>query len=317
MKRVLVTGAAGFLGSSLSLELLRRGYVVLGVDNFNSFLYSKDIKESNWLALGKYPNFISIRDDFWNLDSNMLENLDVCFNFAALPGLIPGEEATEKYFQTNVLGTERFLKKLKNQRDLRFIHASTSSVYGERAVGAETEECLPVSSYGISKLASEHLIKAFCAKKDFSLCILRFFSVYGPRQRPDMAIHKLIICALEGKSFNVYGSLESVRTNTFVNDAVNALISFGDSPRLIGTYNIAGSERLSLNDWVISVENLVGSRIELKFDSPRDGDQRITHGDTSLARQAIGFSPKFSSLSGLKLQVDYIMKNRDIYSTSS
>lgn len=316
MKRILVTGAAGFLGSSLSIELLKKGHIVLGIDNFNSDLYPKMFKQSNWDELTRFPNFLAIISDFSEVTPAQIGKIDLCYNFAALPGLISGLNATEKYFETNVLGTEKFLQTLTQQQNLRLIHASTSSVYGAEAIGDENENCYPISSYGISKLATEHVVRNYCEKMNVSYSILRFFSVYGPRQRPDMAIHKLITCALGGKTFEVYGGLDSTRSNTFVSDAIDALITFGEASDLFGIYNIAGGEKKSLSEWIISVENLIGKKIELNFIPARDGDQRLTSGNTSHARQAMGFAPKVESSEGLKLQLTHILKNSNLYINS-
>jgi nucleoside-diphosphate-sugar epimerase len=242
-----VTGAAGFIGSHLCEALLAGGHQVLGLDAFIPY-YPRALKERNLAELLGRPGFafhdVDLRTD--PLDPLVAE-AEVVFHLAAMPGLVKSWTDFDGYWTCNVQATQRLLEAVRRHSRLRrFVYGSTSSVYGRYGTGDESLPTRPISPYGVTKLAGENLCRAFAEERGLPLVVLRYFSVYGPRQRPDMGYHRFIRALLCGEPVTVYGDGMQVRGNTYVGDCVAATVAAAEAP--VGeTYNVGGGEAASFS----------------------------------------------------------------------
>jgi nucleoside-diphosphate-sugar epimerase len=289
--KCLVTGAAGFVGSHLCEELLRQGHDVAGLDCFVPY-YDPAIKKRNLQALLAHPRFsfhsIDLRTD---PIEPAVEKAEVVFHLAAMAGLVKSWTDFNGYWTCNALATRNLAEAALQVAGLRrFLYISTSSVYGRFASGDESMPTRPVSPYGVTKLASEHLCHAYLDSRGLPLVVLRYFSIYGPRQRPDMGYHLFIRAALEGKPVTVFGDGQQVRGNTYVDDCVQATIAAVEAP--IGEiYNVGGGETASVWDILQRLEKIGGRPIVRKQEPARPGDQRYTFADTSKLQRHLGWKP--------------------------
>lgn len=300
--RCVVTGAAGFIGSHLCDELLRRGHTVIGIDSFVPF-YPAVVKAQNQALLLAHPHYHFHALDLRRDDlTDVVDEADVVFHLAAMPGLPKSWTDFDGYWTCNVQATQRLLEAARTSGHLRrFILASTSSVYGRNAIGNETAQTLPISPYGVTKLAAEHLCRAYAEAFKIPLVTLRYFSVYGPRQRPDMAYHKFIQALAQGTAIDVYGDGHQVRGNTYVSDVVAATIAAVDAP--IGeVYNVGGGESASVLEVIQKLEQISGRKAEIHFRTARVGDQRQTLADTTKLRSHLKWEPSTRLEDGLSRQ---------------
>jgi nucleoside-diphosphate-sugar epimerase len=301
--KCLVTGAAGFIGSHLCERLLHLGHDVVGLDSFNSY-YSRPAKEANLAEARRQPRFrfhqLDLRCD--NLDP-VLHGVDVVYHLAAMPGLVQSWVDFDGYWTCNVQGTQRLLEAIVRQGDglQRFLLGSTSSVYGKFASGDETLPTKPISPYGVTKLAAEHLCQAYAQAHELPLVTLRFFSVYGPRQRPDMAYHRFLRALLLGEPITVYGDGQQVRGNTFVFDCVDALVAALQA-HVGEVYNIGGGETATVWDVIRRLESITRRKALVRQEPTRAGDQRYTFADVSKLRRHVGWEPQTTLDEGLMLQ---------------
>jgi nucleoside-diphosphate-sugar epimerase len=303
--RVLVTGSAGFVGSHLAEALVAAGHDVIGLDAFVDY-YPRTLKEANIAGLRAEPRFRLIEADLRRDDlAPALDGVDVVIHEAAMAGLPRSWTEFQAYMDCNVLGTQRLLDAARTAGIGRFVHISTSSVYGRDAVGDETAPTRPISPYGVTKLAAENLVLAFVESYGFPATILRYFSIFGPRQRPDMAYHIFIEALLDGQPILVFGDGEQSRTNTFVGDAVTATIAAIEGGAIGEIYNIGGGEPITLNDAIRVIGDAVGVEPEILHGPARIGDQRHTQADTTKARLAFGFRPTVGPAAGLRAQADW------------
>ena len=223
MSKFLVTGVAGFIGSRIASQLLDDNHVVIGIDSFNEILYKNDFKESQILGLKKRSNFTFIKENILNVNlDSILSGVDYVINEAGLPGQLVSWEKIEDYFESNTIATSKLYEACVRNEIKSFVQASTSSVYGLSAIGKENQILNPKSPYGVTKLAAEHLINALNTIKSPRTVILRYFSVYGPGQRPDMGIYKFIQSIKTGKIINIYGDGDQRRDFTCVSDVARA-----------------------------------------------------------------------------------------------
>jgi nucleoside-diphosphate-sugar epimerase len=301
--KCLVTGAAGFIGSHLCERLLQAGHRVIGLDAFIRF-YPRSIKEANLAPALSHRHF-----QFHELDlrtdplEEVVRDAEAIIHLAAMPGLPKSWTDFDLYEGCNVTGTQRLLKAASQCRRLqRFLYASTSSVYGRFANGDESMPTRPISPYGVTKLAAEQLCRAYMEEMGLPVTVLRLFSVYGPRQRPDMGYFKFIQALLAGAPISVCGDGQQVRGNTYIADCIEAI--FLAVQALPGeTYNIGGGETASVWDILRKLEVLTGRRAHVVQEPPRPGDQRSTYADTSRLTRHLGWRPRIGLDEGLAMQI--------------
>jgi nucleoside-diphosphate-sugar epimerase len=304
--KCVVTGAAGFIGSHLCETLLQSGREVVGIDSFIPY-YPRPIKEVNLAKARSHAGFrfhsLDLRHD--NLES-VLTGAEVVFHLAAMPGLIKSWTDFDLYNSCNVQATQRLLEATSSvaPKLRRFVYASTSSVYGKYSTGDESLPTRPTSPYGVTKLAGEHLCRAYAENHGVPVVVARYFSVYGPRQRPDMGYYQFIKALQNNGSITVFGDGQQVRGNTYVSDCVDATIAVAEAP--IGeTYNLGGGESASVWDILHKLEALAGKKAHVNQEAPRPGDQRQTFADTTKLRRHFGWQAKVGLEEGLRRQWDW------------
>lgn len=310
MNKVLVTGAAGFVGSHLCEALTDRGLDVVGVDAFIPY-YPREVKNGNLASLLARPRFRFVEADLRTTDIRpALEGCDTVFHLAAMPGLMKSWSEFSLYNTCNVDATLKLLEAARDTKPAQFIHISTSSVYGKEATQGEDAPLQPFSPYGISKLAAEHLCRAFESNFGLPITILRYFSVYGPRQRPDMAYNILIKNLLTSGSFTMFGDGEQTRSNTYVADCVKATMLAADrrEAALGQVFNVGGGEIVSLNAVIQQLEQLTGRTAVIERKAPRPGDQKHTAANIDKAKRLLGYQPTTPYSVGLAAQVAWQKK---------
>ena len=304
----LVTGVAGFVGSHLAERLIEDGWRVRGVDCFTD-TFARSIKEQNLAAVKGHARFAFEEVDLVLTDLNKLtKGADVVFHLAGQAGVRDSWGAEFViYTERNVLATQRLLEAAKEVGLHRFVYASSSSVYGNTKDLPVTEDSLPlpISPYGVSKLAAEYLCRLYYTEYGVPTVSTRYFTIYGPRQRPDMAFHKLIRAMLRDEPFPVYGDGEQTRDFTFVSDAVEATVRAANAPPG-SVYNVGGGSRVTLNHVVDLLEELVDREARVKRQEKQAGDVRHTWADTSRIRDAIGFVPQVQLREGLGREVAWL-----------
>ncbi len=302
--KCVVTGAGGFIGSHLCERLLALGHQVTGLDAFIPY-YPQPVKEANLAAVRGQPGtFRFARIDLRSDDpAEWLAGAEVVFHLAAMPGLAESWVDFEGYASCNVRATQRLLEAVRRlaPRPPKLVYASTSSVYGRFASGDETLPTRPVSPYGVTKLAAEHLCRAYGEAYGFDVVALRYFSVYGPRQRPDMAYHRFMKALLLGEPITLYGDGHQVRGNTYVGDCVEATVRAAGA--VAGEiYNVGGGEAVNMLDILAKLEALTERRFVVQREPARAGDQRHTFADTAKIRRHLGWEAKTSLDEGLARQ---------------
>jgi nucleoside-diphosphate-sugar epimerase len=310
---VLVTGAAGFIGSRLTENLLERGRKVIAVDCFLPNLYSKELKMERWSRL-QSPILEKIEFDLRSDDFSIFSKfkIDSIINEAAMPGLVSDWANFPPYYDCNLSALNRLLEYCKTLNLKSFIQASTSSVYGKQAVGDEDQDLNPTSPYGVSKLAAEKLLIAYNEWFDLPVKILRYFSVYGPHQRPDMAYAKIIKALAEESEFTVFGDGEQKRSNTYIDDIVNATILAEDRAPSKTILNICGDETISLNQAISILEKNTGKKLK-RVDAPgRTGDQKDTSGFNKRAKEVLNWTAVVGIQEGLAKQVEAFIQKTNL-----
>lgn len=306
---VLVTGAAGFIGSSLADALTRRGDDVIGLDCFTDY-YGRDIKEANIAPLRARSNFRFVEETIQAVPLDaLLEGVTHIYHLAAQAGVRKSWGRDFLTYTThNVDATQRLLEAVKTRPLTRFVYASSSSVYGDGVPIPMREDAMvqPLSPYGVTKLAAEHLCLLYTANYNVPTVSLRFFTVYGPKQRPDMGFHRFIRAAITGTPITLYGDGEQTRDFTFVDDIVAALVAAGDRGRAGAVYNIGGGSRVSINQVLAQIEQIAGRPLDIRREPAQKGDMRDTFADTSLARTEIGFVPRTSLADGLRAEYGWL-----------
>ncbi|MDP9380914.1 MAG: NAD-dependent epimerase/dehydratase family protein [Chloroflexota bacterium] len=309
--RVIVTGCAGFLGSHLSEEFIAQGHEVVGVDCFTDY-YSRSAKEANLVRLREEPRFSLVEADLCTMDlESLVEGTDLIYHQAAQAGVRASWGAYfETYVRNNVVATQRLLEAVKGQSLKKFVYASSSSVYGDAESYPTSESVLPcpVSPYGVTKLGGEQLVYLYHRNYGVPTVALRYFTVYGPRQRPDMAFHKFIRWALEGKPIQIYGDGEQSRDFTFVSDAVAANVAAGISDATGVALNIGGGSQVTVNEVIGILEELLDMDIRVDYASSQRGDVRHTSADTSLAASLIGYEPRVDLRAGLAQEARWVRR---------
>jgi nucleoside-diphosphate-sugar epimerase len=301
--RCVVTGAAGFIGSHLCEKLVSLGHEVVGLDAFIPY-YPRAVKERNLVGLTGREGF-----RFHDLDLKSaalgaaVADAEVVFHLAAMPGLTRSWTDFDGYVSCNVTATQRLLEALRSAPRLRrLVYGSTSSVYGRFASGDETMPTRPVSPYGVTKLAAEHLCQAYADAFGLPLVVLRYFSVYGPRQRPDMAYRRFFDALLHDRPITVYGDGRQVRGNTYVADCVEATVAAAEAPPG-EVFNVGGGETATVWDILQLMEQLTGRRARVEREAARAGDQQQTFADTAKLQSRLGWAPRTRLADGLTHQL--------------
>jgi nucleoside-diphosphate-sugar epimerase len=307
--RVLVTGAAGFLGSTLVESLLGRGVEVVGIDAFTPN-YDRARKRANLEGALASRGFRFVESDLRHAPLEpLLAGVTHVVHLAALPGVRASwGEAFRDYAEHNVLGTQRLLEATRAVGGVeRFVAASSSSVYGAptRFPTPEEEPLRPLSPYGVTKVATESLLQSYRATFGISTVALRYFTVYGPRQRPDMGIHRFFEAARAGAPVTVYGDGKQTRDFTYVDDAVRATIDAMTRPVKELAYNVGGGHRVSLIELLAGVAGVAGKPVERRHVDPQAGDPRDTSADTTRASRDLGYAPATTLLDGLRRQWEW------------
>jgi UDP-glucose 4-epimerase len=309
----LVTGCAGFVGSHLTEKLLSLGHSVTGVDCFTDY-YAKDLKMRNLEKARGDKGFKLINRSLLDIDlKKLLKGVDCVFHQAAQPGVRKSWGASfEIYTENNILATQRLLEACKGAELKKFVYASSSSVYGDdqRFPLKESYYPKPTSPYGVSKLAAEDLCYLYWKNFDVPTVSLRYFTVYGPRQRPDMAFNKFIAAMLSGEKIRVFGDGKQTRDFTYVADVVDANIGAMKAKTRHGVYNIGGGSRTTVNNCIKTLEEITGKKALLEHVEKQAGDVLHTYADTSKARRDLGYRPKTPLPKGLGKQVEWMRKKR-------
>lgn len=307
----LVTGAAGFVGSTLVDALLDNGETVRGVDCFTDY-YDPATKRQNLDAATAHPAFDLRTADLRTAELEpLLDGVEVVHHLAGQPGVrLSWNDGFDEYERCNVSATQRLLEACRASDIRRIVYASSSSVYGDAAFSpvVETDATRPDSPYGVTKLAAEHLCSAYGRNLGLPTVSLRYFSVYGPRQRPDMAHHRLIEAALDDEPFPLYGDGSQIRDFTFVGDVVRAHLLAADPGADLepGTVlNICAGGSTVMRDLIDAVGAAVGRPVEVDKLDAQPGDVRRTGGSNDLARTLLGWEPTTSSDDGIQVQVDW------------
>lgn len=308
MPTSLVTGTAGFIGSHLAERLLAEGHTVVGVDCFTDY-YPREVKQRNLASLLRQPGFTFVEGDLLALDlPRLLQAHDVrlVFHAAAQPGVRASWGTTfEIYSQHNVLATQRLLEACRAVPVERLVYASSSSIYGDAESLPTPEDTIPrpISPYGVTKLAGEHLCWLYWRTAGVPAVSLRYFTVYGPRQRPDMAFHRFIAALLSGAPITVYGDGHQTRDFTFVADVVQANLLAARHGAGGQVFNIGGGTQASVNQVLAHLEQLSGRTAHIQYHQRQLGDARHTAAATIRAHQELGWVPQVSLVDGLAAQL--------------
>jgi UDP-glucuronate 4-epimerase len=311
MSRVLVTGAAGFIGSHVVDRLLAGGREVVGVDAFTGY-YSRRRKECNLASAVGEEGFWLVEGDLLGLDiDSLLCGVDAVVHLAGEPGVRRSwGENFPRYVERNVLSTGRLLEAAGRLGVAKFVYASSSSVYGPdpgHPVG-EDHPRRPASPYGVSKLAAEELVGLHARGRGVPATILRYFTVYGPRQRPEMALARFVFAALRGRPVEVFGDGKQRRDMTYVSDAVEATVAALEAPD--GVYNVGGGTHATVDEMLDAVRRVTGAEVEARYGPEARGDVRSTWADSSRAARVLGYEPRVGLEEGLAAQVQWAVREK-------
>ena len=316
MSRVLVTGAAGFIGSHLAERLLAGGHEVIGLDAFDDYLYPAAVKERNASALADRPGFRLVRGDILDapLVAELAQGCERVVHLAALAGVRPSIAEPARYARTNVEGTVNLLEACRGAGIQRFVFASSSSVYGARGTGSaafsEDDPCLaPASPYAATKRAGELICRTFRDLYGIGVSSLRYFTVYGPRQRPEMAIHKFTRALAAGQPIVLYGDGSTARDYTYIDDIIDgtAAACLGVAPGQFQIYNLGGSRTTTLSRLVELIGDALGVAPRVRHEPDQPGDVPITYADVTRAGRELGYAPTVPSEDGIRRFVAWFL----------
>src|SRR6266700_1074616 len=311
--RVLVTGAAGFIGSHLCERLLGDGHEVTGIDSFSDY-YERGRKEQNLETLRRDGRFTLEELDLVAADlSKPLRGAKVVFHLAGQPGVRPSWGGHfDRYVQDNIVATQRLLEALREVAVERLVFASSSSVYGDAEMFPTKETALPrpVSPYGMTKLAAEHLTFVYLRNFGIPATSLRYFTVYGPRQRPDMAFVRFMDALVKGHEIEIYGDGEQTREFTFVSDAVDGTVKAASADVVGQIVNLGGGSRVTINRVLATLEDISRLQARRKFLPAAPGDPRHTGASINVARERLGWEPRVALREGLTKQWQWFQETR-------
>jgi UDP-glucuronate 4-epimerase len=307
MPRYLVTGCAGFIGSTVTDALLADGSEVLGVDSFTDY-YPREDKEAALAEARGHPSFKLLEHDLADqaLPESSLEGIDGIFHLAARPGVRASWGAGfDAYVNDNILGTHA-VADAAAERGIRLLFASSSSIYGDALAYPTPEDTSPspISPYGVTKLACEHLVAAHARFSGLQYVALRYFTVYGPRQRPDMAFSRIVAALVQGRKFEIFGDGRQSRDFTFVGDAATATLAAMRAAPSGATYNVGGGSEATLNDVASLLGELAGRDLRVGYRERAAGDVRRTLADTTRIRSELGWEPRTDLRAGLAAQLE-------------
>ena len=309
----VVTGCAGFLGSHLCEALLESGHAVTGVDCFTDF-YARALKERKVARLCRAPDFLLVEADIAEAPlESVLEDVDVVFHLAAQAGVRTSfGDGFRDYLHHNVQGTQRLLEEVGGRELRAFVYASSSSVYGDQQVypGAEDAPLRPLSPYGATKVITEQLAQAFWRSYEVPVVGMRYFTVYGPRQRPDMAFSRFLSRAIEGRPLQVLGDGQQVREFTYVHDVVAATIAAAGRGERGAVYNIGGGHPVSVLEAVALLEELLDRPLTVEHLEGGPGDPRRTEADITRAARDLGYEPATALADGLAAHFEALHDGR-------
>jgi UDP-glucuronate 4-epimerase len=311
LQHVVVTGAAGFIGSHVSEALLRRGDRVTGVDCFDSF-YDVAVKRRNAADCLRHKGFTLVEADIRDADAmnrTLAGGADAIIHLAARAGVRPSIEQPLLYQDVNINGTNVLLEAARQHDIRRFVFASSSSVYGnnEKVPFAETDDIsFPISPYAATKRAGELICHVYHHLYGMAITCLRFFTVHGPRQRPDLAIHKFARLIMDGRPIPLFGDTGSMRDYTYIDDIVAGVLASLDRCEGYHIYNLGNSDPVALNDLVATIEDVLGMKASIEQLPAQPGDVNCTYADISLARAELDYEPRTDLRTGVAALVRWI-----------
>jgi len=303
--KVLITGAAGFIGSHLCERLLAGGWNVVGVDNFDDF-YDPGIKRENIKICLENPDFRLVEADIRDsaaMDGAVGDDIDVIVHLAAKAGVRPSIEQPLLYADVNVNGTMVLLEAAKKHKIGKFVFASSSSIYGNNRKVPFSEEDnvdFPISPYAATKKACELLCHTYHHLENMSVTCLRYFTVYGPRQRPDLAIHKFAKLIEQGRAIPVYGDGSMMRDFTYIDDIIDGTTAAIEKCNGFNIYNLGESQPITVNDLIAEIEKALGKKAVREKLPPQPGDVERTYADVTKAEKDLGYKPSTSIRDGLE-----------------
>lgn len=317
MKSALVTGAAGFIGSHLSEALLAAGYKVTGVDNFDPF-YGRDIKEKNLATASQHPNFKLLEGDAGDQSLlNQAGDIDVVIHLAAKPGVLPSIKDPAAYIRANIGTTNSILEWMKSREMKKLVFASSSSVYGNNTkIPFEEDDDVnrPISPYAFTKRSCELMNYTYHTLYGFDIINLRFFTVYGERQRPDLAIHKFVKQIFDKKPITIYGDGSTARDYTYYADTVQGIMAAIDRVLSKGglweTINLGNNSPVQLIDLVNAIGKAAGVEPVLVYEDMKPGDVNITYASIEKAKQILGYHPNTDLETGLARFITWYRENK-------
>lgn len=306
--KCLVTGCAGFIGSNLTDQLLKEGHDVIGIDCFTDY-YPERIKRQNIANALENSHFVFIHKDIREL--NTYPEVDVVFHLAAQAGVRASWGSDFSiYTQNNIEATQRLLEYYKDKTLKKFVYASSSSVYGDVPLPMKEDMRLqPVSPYGVTKLAAEHLCYLYWKNFGLPTVSLRYFTVYGPRQRPDMAINKFVTAILNEKPITLYGDGTQTRDFTYVSDIIQANLKAAASGTPGSVFNIGGGSRITVNELICELEKNCNKPAKIQFVEQQKGDVKDTLADIQKAEAELGWKPRVPIREGARTYVQWYLQN--------
>ena len=309
--RALVTGVCGFIGSRLAESLLSKGYSVIGVDSFLDS-YPREIKEDRLADLTPRQGFDFVEADLTQVDlGELLDGVSYIFHLAAQAGVRTSwGQRFEVYANANILSTQKLLEAAKRKSLKRFVYSSSSSVYGSIEIMPTPEEAplQPLSPYAVTKLAGEHLCELYRINYQVPVVVLRYFTVYGPKPRPDQAVCIFTRALIEENKIQMYGDGEQLRGMTYVDDVVRANLLASQKDCIGEIFNIGGGSSITMNQLIAQLEKLTGAKSNIQYVDPIEGDARHTLAEIKKALEVLEWSPKVSIEEGLKQSVNSIRR---------